>query len=44
MRNLASRNAGRMVLMDIEHELGLWIRPESPPMESTLTVLKDKPG
>ena len=38
VRNLASRNAGRMILMDIEHGSELWIRPDLPPMESTLIV------
>ena len=47
LRNLAIRNAGRMILMDIEHELramDLARLATELLTASTLTTLKDKPG
>ena len=35
LRNLASRNAGRMILMDLEHELRAMDEVDSPLMEDT---------
>ena len=38
LRNLASRNAGRMILMDLEHELRAMDEVDSPLMEYILTL------
>ena len=38
VRNLASRNAGRMILMNLEHELRAMDQPRSPLTEYLLTV------
>ena len=44
LRNLASRNAGGMILMDIDHELRAMDQARLTTDGSTLIALKDKPG
>ena len=44
LRNLASQNAGRLILMDIEHELRAMDQARLTTDGYTLIELKDKPG